>query len=765
MATLTPLSVAFIWHMHQPMYKDTLSGEYLMPWARLHAVKDYLDMVKILTYYPNIRQTFNLVPSLIDQLQDYADGVAVDRLMALSLQSELSLEDRHFILERGFDAQAQMMIGQSPYYHDLLDRRNRLLGSSDPDVTVFSDQTYFDILALFNLVWIDPMFRNTDPALQSLWEKQKDYTLADRQQILSIQRTLIQDILPTYKLAQEQGQIEVTTTPYYHPILPLLLDTESAHRAMPSATLPKPAFQHAADAVWQVQAAYTQYQNLFGIPPKGVWPAEQSISPEALRLLKQQGFEWAVSSEGNLSRSLGIPFEKDPFGNIVNVQHLCQPYRFEGLTLLFRELTLSDLIGFQYGRLPAQQAVHDFIQRLKQIQSRCTQAHVPYPIVTIALDGENCWETYPNDGHDFLNELYQQLSADPSLDVCRVGDYLEKIPDSAVRPLEHLHSGSWINSDFHIWIGDPVKNAAWQHLKRTRDDLEYIASRGNYPSEVIQQAWRELYIAEGSDWFWWYGEPHNSGQDHLFDTQFRGHLANIYHLLGKPVPEHLDVPMAVSMGHPLVWPKKPITPRISGQVETLSDWDHAGCLDWIHGAMHRASDPVQKIYFGSDDTQFYFRIDLNHEGLTAFHEIVLYVCLPGKTRHNAPMRLKTILPGTTVSQRYLYAYEIHLSQINTQSPVVTCAEALPDFLWLERSDIKRTVAAQAMLDLALPFENFNTWTGEALQFVVCIAQQGTLLEVRPETFLLSLARHAPISGVKNPQMVLSRQSQEVPMSP
>ncbi len=739
--SLAPLSIAFIWHMHQPEYKDDFTGEYLMPWVRLHAVKDYLDMVLILEKYPRIRQTFNLVPSLIDQLEDYCLPETRDRHMTVTMQETLSEDDKLFVFKRFFDASSETMIARSPYYYSLFERRNRSWEEGEADITQFSDAEYHDLTALFHLVWFDPLWIEKIQELKELWNKGKGYTLSERIRIIEIQRELIQKTLPTYKKFQDNGQIEVTTTPYYHPILPLLIDTNSAKVAMPDAVLPEAPFQYPEDAAFHVSAAREKYYQVFGTYPVGCWPAEQSISPEAVRMIKEQGFQWAVSSEGNLSCSLGIPFEKDPFGNIQNVDVLCQPYQAEGLTMIFRHLTLSDLIGFHYSNLPPEQAAHDLIQRLKQIQKRCTEKGLQNPIVTIALDGENCWEFFEGDGHAFLDSIYTQLSQDETLDVCRVQDYLKKIPPQAIQPLKKVHSGSWINSNFHIWIGDPVKNAAWTYLKRTRKDLDYLSHTGHYQPEILKKAWKEIYIAEGSDWFWWYGEPHNSGQDEIFDMQFRRHLANIYRLLDMDIPNYLDIPLTITMGRPVMMPQKPISPMINGKEDSQDDWQHAGYFDLTHGAMHRSTRIVNKVFFGSDDQNGYVRFELNPDAITPYHEIYLYFCTPGKTRHNSPVRIKAASGKTVSTQRYHYAYEIQLSQLLPGKLIAQAAEALPDHLWYSRSDIVTASAIGDLLEIVFSFQSMDVHPEEYLQFAVAMVQGDVLEEFEPENFMLSLQRY------------------------
>jgi len=735
-----PLSIAFIWHMHQPDYKDDFTGEYLMPWVRLHAIKDYLDMVLLLEPYPKIRQTFNLVPSLIDQLEDYCRPETQDRHLAVTLREAFSAEDRQFILQRFFDAPYGTMIAKSQHYRELHGRR-RPQGETDFELGQFSEQDLADITALFHLVWTDPLWFKKYPELQTLWNKGAGYTLADRHRIIEIQREIINSILPTYRKFQESGQIEVTTTPYYHPILPLLIDTDSARVAMPNAILPEERFRHPEDARFHVEGAQKRYREIFGRSAQGVWPAEQSVSPAAIDLLKEVGeFTWAVSSEGILAHSLGIPIEKDLYGNIMNADVFCSPYRYAGMNLLFRNLTLSDLIGFHYATLSAEQAVDDFMYRIKHLQHRCELAGVDHPIITVALDGENCWESFPEDGHWFLNLLYKRLSEDESLNICRVCDYFDTLPASQIKPLERLHAGSWINSNFHIWIADPVKNAAWTYLYKTRNDLAHFTEAGRYASPLIASAWEEIYVAEGSDWFWWYGEPNHSGQDDVFDMQFRRHLANVYRILDLEVPGYLSVPLTITMGRTDTSPAAPISPQITGRRENADSWKAAGSLDLTHGAMNRATRILNKVLFGSDQTSAYFRFDLNAEALSPYHEIYVYCCTPGKTRHNSPIRIKSAGGHTVLTQRYHYAYEIQLSRLLPGQVMVSCAEALPDHLWMHHTDLVSAIAYEDILDISVNLEAMQIGPGELLQFTVALVQGEVLEEIHPTSSVIPLER-------------------------
>jgi alpha-amylase/alpha-mannosidase (GH57 family) len=756
------LSVAFVWHMHQPYYKNALTGEYLMPWVRLHAIKDYLDMVVMLKEFPKIRITVNLVPSLIEQLEDYTREDTHDPQSRITVKPEFSPEDKHYLLERGFDAPYHTKIMMSGRYAELYHRLQHCKQNSSNWQTwaqSFSDQDFADIAVLFNLVWTDPHWLESIDELAALWNKQANYTLAERQRVIQIQRDIIKNIIPAYKVLQNDEQrIEVTTTPYYHPILPLLIDTQSARESMPNARLPQERYQHPEDAEWQLKAAVDCYTRCFDRPPSGLWPSEQSISPAVSELAQDHGFSWMISDEGNLARSLGFShLSRDSHGNLAHPEVLCQPYEYNGVRMVFRHLALSDLIGFHYMNMPAQQAADDLYWRIKDIHNKCRNAGVDYPILTIALDGENCWETYPNDGIPFLKALYTRLSSDSNLNICRVSDYLaERPPQIPMQALPQLHSGSWINSDFHIWIGDPVKNAAWDLLSKTRQDLTaHLETQANLPPETIENAWRELYIAQGSDWFWWYGEPNHSGQDDLFDEQFRLHLGNVYRILKLPVPANLSEPLCKTLGIPSIKPKGPMpyldTTHCVPNSELLSDtnsdfWSNAGHYDLTHGAMYKATRIIRRVLYGSNDQHVFLKFDLNTTALHDDHQIALYICTPGKTRHNSPMRYRLLdAPGGSSileTQTYLYAYECVIDELSKDTPRLRWSEALPYFLWHRRPDINISYCrSENSLALFIPFNEIGVDDREHIDFSFALGYEGDIDEFHPNTQLLRLERY------------------------
>lgn len=539
------LYLAFIWHMHQPMYRAPHSHNYMMPWVRLHAVKDYLDMVEILSHYPRLKQTFNLVPSLLEQVEDYAAGRASDPYLLLSQTavSELGANEKAEILSTFFDLNWEQMIHPFPRYRELaekrsqafLQHRNYLDASAD-----FTDQDFLDLTTWFNLAWIDPQLRAQDPVLQALVEQGQGFTEAQRAAVLTAHQQIVEKIIPTYAQMAQNGQIELTTTPYYHPILPLLADTHNGQRSRPGSSLPTSRLQVPEDAQVQLQKGIAYFESRFGYRPRGLWPSEQSLSEDILPLIKHQGIDWVASSEGILWHSLQCWSHRDAAHLHEHAEVLYKPYQLpNGLQAVFRDIYLSDLIGFQCWKGDNAHNAHLFYQQLKTLQAHLSsKPDYPY-LVTIALDGENCWEYYHNDGHHFLQTLYTLLENDQSLESVTVSDYLKRFP--AQQRLPHLHPGSWINSDFSTWIGEPTKNLAWELVLETRNHL--VRHETELEPAAQREAWEMIYTAEGSDWFWWFGEGHTSAHDHLFDQAFRTYLQAVYKILGHQIPASLLQPL------------------------------------------------------------------------------------------------------------------------------------------------------------------------------------------------------------------------------
>jgi alpha-amylase/alpha-mannosidase (GH57 family) len=620
------LWVAFLWHMHQPYYKDVKTREYQMPWVRLHGLKDYFDMVAILDDYPSIRQTFNLVPSLVEQIQDYASNQVYDEHLLLTEKpaKDLTEVEKEKIISGFFNCNHKTMIQPHPRFYQLLGKldevkstgRGEDADNSESAVKDFELQDFLDLQVWSNLTWVDPIFKN-DPLISYLLKKGKNFTEEDKKRLILKEREILGMILPKYRQLQDKGQIEVTFSPYFHPISPLICDTETARLALPNIQLPKERFSHPEDLEAQIDLGIKLYEKIFSRKPKGMWPPEGSVSEEIIPKVAKFGIKWIATDEEILyfSTMLG----KIPGGKPITHEDgaLYKPYKLSveksELSIIFRDHTLSDLIGFVYSGWDAKAAADDFINRLHKIRESLPKKNLSNFLVSVILDGENCWEYYKNDGHDFLSALYAKLSEDKFLKTTTISDFLERHQE--FERLPRLFAGSWINHNFRVWIGHPEDNLAWDLLKMTRDALvEYQKEAKDHPQakEILEKAWKEIYIAEGSDWCWWYGDEHQGPDTDEFDRIFRSHLLYVYELIDQEPPEILYEPIRSKFIYTyLLPPTGYVRPTIDGKNTHYYEWQQAGAFDCLKagGTMHRAETQVKKIFFGFDEKNLYFRID------------------------------------------------------------------------------------------------------------------------------------------------------------
>jgi alpha-amylase/alpha-mannosidase (GH57 family) len=577
------LYLNLVWHQHQPLYYKDDSGVYTRPWVRVHGTKDYYDMAATVAKYPNVHVTFNLTPVLLKQLSDYVENGAKDKYWVLAEKSasQLSAEEKDFIMRRFFDANWDHIIKIHPGYKALLDKRG---GTSDVEIAEainkFTEQDFRDLQIWFNLAWFDPDELEKEPLL-SLVEKDHGFSESDKTILFDQVRSLLGKIVQIHKDLQDQGQIEVITTPYAHPILPLIFDTNLELVGNPSAEMPN-RFSYPNDDIAQLKKSVEIYQENYGLAPRGLWPGEGAVAQEIVPLVAKAGYQWMATGEPVLAQSLGIgSFTRDANETVQQADDLYRPYYVEGksggkVAIFFRDGTLSDKIGFTYSGTPGKTAAKDLLQRLENIRAQLKQQDSQGPhIVSIILDGENAWEYYPYDGKDFLNALYQQLSDSTTIKTITPSDYLTLFPEQ--RTLDKLFPGAWFSANYDTWIGEPEEKLAWNYLGQVRNDLaKYDISKTLSASpEAIAQAEDFMYLAEGSDWFWWYGSDQDSGQDEYFDTGFRALLVKVYESLGVPVPAFVNVPII---------PKKPATaetnviglssPVIDG-IDSPDEWKNA----------------------------------------------------------------------------------------------------------------------------------------------------------------------------------------------
>ncbi len=449
------VQVCFFWHMHQPYYTDPVAGFASMPWVRLHATKAYYDMAWLMERFPSIKATFNFTPSLLIQLQELSSGTVGDLFLHYAQRpaEDLTPSEQAFIVRHFFAANWSTMVRPFPRYHELLVKRGLDVRHQPLDrlAAQFTTQELRDLQMWHNLTWFGYGMTARHPCVKELREKDRGFTEEDKQEVFALQRHAVGEIIPFYRRLSESGQVELTTSPFYHPILPLLIDTEFARRSRPEAHLPS-RFQAPADAEAQIRKAAALHREVFGTMPNGLWPSEGSVCPELIPMLHQAGLKWTATDEGVLARSLGHwdrqaalyrPYLAGPSGQDVH--------------MIFRDRELSDAFGFVYAKLPPEAAADDVLQRVRSIA-----AHTPgeQAMIPIILDGENPWEHYYDGGERFLSCLYTGLTGASSSQhdgIQLSADTVSTALEAHAHPsrLDHLHSGSWINQDFRIWIGHP----------------------------------------------------------------------------------------------------------------------------------------------------------------------------------------------------------------------------------------------------------------------------------------------------------------------
>ena len=608
------IHLCFVWHMHQPLYKDLASGEYRLPWTRLHALKDYYGMVKILGEFPKIHQTFNLVPSLVLQIDEYASGKAADPFLdcALKPAEDLNEAEQEFALRYLFQANPGRLIYRYRRYGELYDAW--LKSGADPQRArrIFGTQDLRDLQVLSQLAWFDEEFQAHDPEVKSLVTKERNYSHDDQSTMASKQREILARVLPVYKEFAAWHQIEISTTPFYHPILPLLCDSNVAAMAHPGVSLPG-RFRYPGDARHQLKTAREYIEREFGQAPKGLWPSEGSVSDEALAIAAETGFQWAASDNGVLAQTLHKTAGPD-----LTYRPYVWKQQDRQIRLIFRDHFLSDLIGFVYAKMGPAEAADHFLDRIRANTQPLAAAGSDI-LVPIILDGENAWEYYYLNGRQFLREVYRRISESSDITALTVSEALERVE---ARPLDRIAPGSWINANFDVWIGAQEDNKAWEYLLRARQKYDEVAS--SVPEESRRLAYEELLIAEGSDWCWWYGPEHQSENQREFDELYREHLANVYRALHLNPPDELSRPILMGQARDSHEPPiNRIQPVIDGEVTSYFEWMGAGHYrpDPRSGAMHSEHQQIEDLYYGSDDQNLYLRLDF--EGAPDFTRIEL----------------------------------------------------------------------------------------------------------------------------------------------
>jgi alpha-amylase/alpha-mannosidase (GH57 family) len=667
------LRVILLWHQHQPFYKDLVTGEYRLPWVRLHALKDYYGMVKLLDEFPGVHQTFNLVPSLITQVQDYAAGTAQDPFLHVTAKpaEDLTVEERRFALQYLFQANPVNLIGRYPRYAELWERVRHAGGNPERAERFFQAQDFRDLQVLSQIAWFDEFFLE-EPEIAALIQKGRNFTQEEKFFVVQREREEIAKVLPAHADAARKGVIELSTSPYYHPILPLVVDTNAGAISSPGLALPQNRYQHPEDAREQIVRGLDLHEKVFGIRPQGMWPSEGSVSEEAIAIAHDAGVKWMATDEGVLGRSLGVYFSRDGNGRLPGHlgEKLYNIHRYEcdqaSMYLVFRDHTISDLIGFVYSGMPAAEAANHLMQNIRQAARPALDSGHD-AVVAIILDGENAWEYYPASGREFLRRFYDRLQNSPGVEAVTVSEAIERHQN--VGHLGSLVPGSWINANFNVWIGAPEDNRSWDHLARARD---YYAQNGEGCTDAQRAlAYDELLIAEGSDWNWWYGPEHHSANDRDFDELYRKHLSNVYQALGATAPDVLAQPISGGVTRPSFVPQTAyIHPRITGDMVRYFEWMGAAMYSADHraGAMHGKQFLLDSFYAGIDEEYVYGRLDFKGKIPEMQFQIVVNVEARTGAGVQGTLRLETVVEHTRVQHWAVTAPEDDGVQASSDNP-------------------------------------------------------------------------------------------------
>ena len=553
------LPVVLLWHMHQPQYRDALTGRYVLPWTYLQSIKDYTDMAAHLEAIPEARAIVNFSPVLLEQIEALSHSLAdhlndgkplPDPVLALLGPDPVPTEPaaRLESLRACLRAQRKQMIERFGPYLELASIADTL--ATPERVSYASDQFIHDLAVWYHLAWMGETVRRTDPLVSRLTEQGRGFTTEQRRDLLKLIGTLLTNLVPRYRRLSEQGQCELSVTPYGHPIVPLLLDFQSAREAMPNLPLPKlPAYPGGRErAEWHIREGLRLFTQAFGTRPVGCWPSEGAVSRATLELLEQAGFKWVASSANVLHGSLQRTAAQVPQPPTLDAQVFNRPYRLAGSSLVqfFREDTLSDLIGFTYASWHGDDAAHNLVDALAQLARQYTST--PGHVVLIALDGENAWEHYPFNGYYFLRALYTLLASHPQLELTTLGACVARGLTPITLP--QLMAGSWVHGTLTTWMGDAAKNRAWDLLCDAKLAFDATVASGSLDAAAIRAAERQLALCESSDWFWWFGDYNPAEAVSQFDSLYRRQLMNLYRLLRLTPPARLSEPISVGRGTP-----------------------------------------------------------------------------------------------------------------------------------------------------------------------------------------------------------------------
>ena len=618
------INLSLLWHMHQPQYRDPETGKYVLPWTRLHATKDYYGMIKLFDEFPAFHATFNMVPSLCLQLEEYASGKFDEPWFNLAFKraDELTREDKSEILARAFQVNHERLMARWPRFVEL---HEWSLGAGGAQALItFTPRDWRDLQLLSQLAWMEEEWLAKDPVVCRLANRGKDYSEKDKDALKEKTIELIGLVLPAHKEAALRGQVELSTTPFYHPILPLLCDSDIARVANPSTPLPRRAYRHPEDAREQLRRAKEYHEKIFGMKPVGLWPSEGSVSDQTLAIAAEEGFQWFGTDEGVLGRTLNVGFFRDAQGIPANAERMYQPWRVQmantGITGLFRDHHLSDLIGFIYSKMDGKAAAADLHGRLRHLGESVKCEH---PLtICLFLDGENAWEYYPGNGREFLREFYRRISDDTDFRALTASETIAVAGD--LPKTGGIFPASWINANFNVWIGDKEDVTAWDLLWDAREAYAHGVEANeqghtNAPTAAeLAEAQESLLAAEGSDWCWWYGPENSTANDAEFDALYRKHLTGIYLALGQVAPEELAKPIKRKPERAYqLWPSTFLKVKVDGRDSSYFEWLGSGVYspERRGGTMHGRVFYLKELRYGFEEERFVLRVDCFPEEL------------------------------------------------------------------------------------------------------------------------------------------------------
>ncbi|MBV2091188.1 MAG: glycoside hydrolase [Candidatus Thiodiazotropha sp. (ex Ctena orbiculata)] len=552
------LQVVFCWHMHQPYYKGPEGSDYLLPWVYLHGLKDYSDMAAHLEHVPDAKAVVNFAPVLLEQIDDYSEQIAAwlktgqlikDPLLAALAGPGLPVDEasRIALISACLRANEHRLISRFKHFNELADLVKHTL-ENDRMVGYLNDQCLVDLLVWYHLAWVGECQRVNDLRVRSLQAKGRGFNSDDRRRLMELIGEVLQGLPGRYAALAKSGQVELSVTPYAHPIVPLMIDMDSAKDALPSIHMPQLEQYPGGEsrARWHIRKGLEVFEKHFGFRPKGCWPSEGGVSEATLKMLEEEGFNWAATGQQVLSNSLmaGGGDSRLPENWVHSAYHVQEGH----LNMFFRDDGLSDLIGFTYGEWHADDAVGDLINHLVNIADACEGDQDA--VVSIIMDGENAWEYYPYNGSYFLNAMYERLAEHPRLRLTTFSEVLDRQKKLSPR-LSKLVAGSWVYGTFTTWIGDRDKNRAWDMLGEAKKVYDQVLADKNFSDDQLREIEKQLAICEGSDWFWWFGDYNPESTVSDFEQLFRSQLSHLFELLGEPVPDYLSEVFAVGSGAPV----------------------------------------------------------------------------------------------------------------------------------------------------------------------------------------------------------------------